>query len=52
MHIDEERKHDLTSIRKSKKGVIVKESENNVIITEFNCKTKESQNIVKSEVSK
>jgi hypothetical protein len=49
MHIDEERKHVLTSIRKSKKGVKVKESDHNVIITEFNFKMKESRNNAKTE---
>ena len=34
--IDEERKHVLTKIRKTKKGTVVKESDHNVLITEFN----------------
>ena len=49
MHVDEARKHVLTSIRKSKKGIRVKESDHNVIISEFKCKIKEC-NDVKSEV--
>lgn len=49
MHVDEERKHVLTSIRKSKKGIKIKESDYKFMITEFNCKIKENNN-VKSEV--
>ena len=33
--IDEERKHVLTKIRKTKKGTVKKESDHNVLITEF-----------------
>ena len=49
MHVYEARNHVLTSIRKSKKGIRVKESDHNVIIPEFKCKIKEC-NDVKSEV--
>ena len=38
MHVDEERKHVLTRICKTRKGVKVKESDHNVLIAEFNCK--------------
>ena len=38
MQVDEERKHVLTRIRKTKKGVKVKESDHNVLLAEFNCK--------------
>ena len=37
MHVDEERKHVLTRITKSKKGIKVKESDHNVVIAQFNC---------------
>ena len=40
MHIDEEKKHVLTRCSKTKKGIKVKESEHNVIITEFKCNIK------------
>ena len=36
--IDEERRHILTKIRKTKTGVVTKESDHNVLITEFTCK--------------
>ena len=39
MLVDENRNHVLTRIRKAKKGMKTKESEHNVIIIEFNCKT-------------
>ena len=38
MHIDEERSHVLTRIRKTKIGVKVKESDHNTILTKFNHK--------------
>ena len=41
VHIDEDRKHVVKSIRKTKKGIKVKESDHNTIITEFNIKMKE-----------
>ena len=37
MHVDEERKHVLTKITKSKKGIKVKESDHLVVIAQFNC---------------
>ena len=40
MEIDEERKHVLTKVTKTKNGVKIKESDHNVLITEFNLKTK------------
>ena len=40
MYIDEERRHVLTRIRKTKHGIKVKESDHNVLISEFNCKVK------------
>ena len=40
MTIDEEKKHVLTKVSKTKKGVNVKESDHNVIVTEFNIETK------------
>ena len=38
MHIDEERLHVLTRIRKTKRGIKIQESDHNVILTEFDCK--------------
>ena len=38
VHIDEERKHVLTKIHKTKNGIKVKESDHNTILTEFNHK--------------
>ena len=38
VHIDEARKHVLTKIHKTKKGVRIKESDHNTIITEFDIK--------------
>ena len=35
LHIDESRKHVLTRIRKTKKGIVKKESDHNVLITTF-----------------
>ena len=40
MTVDEERKHVLTRLTKTKKGLIKKESDHNTIITEINCKPK------------
>ena len=37
LHIDEERKHVLTRIKKTKKGATVKESDHNVLVSEFKC---------------
>ena len=44
MHIDEDRKHVLTRIRKTKNGTKVKESDHNVLISEFDCKLMEAKN--------
>ena len=49
MHIDEERKHVLTRIRKTKKGSKVKESDHNVILSEFNCKVNKKEKNDKTE---
>ena len=38
VHIDEERKHVLTKIHKTKNGIRIKESDQNTIITEFDIK--------------
>ena len=38
MIVDEEKLHVLTRIRKTKKGIRVKESDHNVIVTEFDCR--------------
>ena len=38
VHIDEERKHVLSRIYKTKKGTKIKESDHNTITTEFNIK--------------
>ena len=43
MHIDENRRHVLTKIRKTKEGIKVKESDHNVIISEFQCKVKPNE---------
>ena len=40
MTVDEERKHVLTQLTKTKKGLIKKESDHNTIITEIKCKPK------------
>ena len=38
VHIDEEQKHVLTKIHKTKKGVTIKKSDHNTIIRDFNIK--------------
>ena len=48
--IDEERKHILSKISKTKKGVKVKESDHNTILTEFNLKVIANQPKEKIEV--
>ena len=50
MHIDEERKHVLIKIRKTKKGVKIKESDHNVLFAEFNCKIVDKVDDKKEEV--
>ena len=41
--VDEKRKHVLTRITKTKKGVTKKESYHNVLITEFTCNVSQSK---------
>ena len=41
--IDEKRNHVLTRISKSKRGIQIKESDHNVIITEFDCRAKDRE---------
>ena len=43
MLIDESRKHVLTRIRKTKKGIHTKESDHNVLVSEFECKVKHDE---------
>ena len=40
-HVDEERKHVLTKITRTKRGTRRKESDHNVLQTEFNCEVKD-----------
>ena len=49
MHIDEERHHVLKRIRKTKKGPKVKESDHNVLISEFNYKVNRKEKEEKIE---
>ena len=42
IHIDEERKHVLTSITRTKNGPKIYESDHNSILTKFNLKWKEN----------
>ena len=48
--MDEQRKHVLTRISKSKKGVRVKESDHNVVIAEFECNPIDDKDNKKVEV--
>ena len=48
--IDEERNHVLTKIRKTKNGFIKKESDHNILITEFACNFKISDKSSKVDV--
>ena len=50
MHVDDERKHVLTRIKQSKKGSKKKESDHNVLITEFECEAIEIKDEDKQEV--
>ena len=50
MHVDEQRLHVLTRIRKTKKGINIKESDHNVILTEFDCKMNKEDEQEKEEV--
>ena len=43
MEIDEERKHVLKKVKKTKKGLKVKHSDHNVLFTEFNLRLKEME---------
>ena len=43
MLIDESRKHVLTRIRQTKKGIHTKESDHNVLVSEFECKVKHDE---------
>ena len=48
--IDEARKHVLTRIISTKKGIIKKESDHNVLLTEFSCKVDTSEKKHKEEI--
>ena len=48
--IDEARKHVLTRITNTKKGVVKKESDHNALIAQFNLKVDAPENVNKSEV--
>ena len=48
--IDDHRKHVLTRIKQTKNGPIIKESDHNVLLSEFACKVMDSENINKVEV--
>ena len=50
LHIDDARKHVLTRITKTKKGVVIKESDHNVLITEFTCELNSTDTNRKVEV--
>ena len=43
-HVDEERKHVLTRIKNTKRGQKKKESDHNVLQTEFNCEVSDKKN--------
>ena len=49
MHVDEQRKHVLTRMRRTKKGTKRKESDHNAIITEFKCEVIENKDTQKEE---
>ena len=50
LNVDEEKKHVLKSIRKTKKGIKIKESDHNVLVTEFKCEVKEEKVKEKEEI--
>ena len=50
MHVNEARKHVLTKFRKTKRGFKVPESDHNVLLTEFNCKSKGDEDGEKIEM--
>ena len=47
--IDDERRHVLTKIRHTKNGFVKKESDHNVLLSEFACKINKSEENVKEE---
>ena len=49
MHIDKERLHVLTKLRKTKKGINIKESNHNVMVTEFDCKMQKEKETEKEK---
>ena len=50
LHIDEERKHVLTRIQRKKTGIVIKESDHNVLLTEFKNATSNKVDHKKVEV--
>ena len=48
--VDEEKKHGLKRIRKTKNGIKIKESDHNVLVTEFNCNMKDQAQKEKLEI--
>jgi hypothetical protein len=50
MEIDEDRKHVLTRCKKTKNGIKIKESDHNVLITEFICKVKAGEVVKKVQI--
>ena len=50
VHIDQDRKHVLSRIYKTNRGVKVKESDHNTIVTEFDCKISRNSNEKKYDV--
>ena len=49
VHIDQERLHVLTKIRKTKKGINIKESDHIVMVTEFDCKIQKEKETEKEK---
>ena len=50
LNVDEEKKLVLTRITRTKKGVVIKQSDHNVLETEFNCKVNEDEEKPKCEI--
>ena len=50
LEIDEDRRHVLTQIRKTKKGIIKKESDHNILVTTFSDTFESSETKEKEEV--
>ena len=50
LKVDEEKKHVLTRITRTMKGVVTKQSDHNVLETEFNCKVMEVKEKPKCEI--